>query len=209
MNELQETVHLQGHSLQNCVNTVSALLISSFFFELIISSEFDSGFYCCQSIIHCCLKDDVMIWSLMNLHSSCLKFVTDTETLMPFSEKVDVCCLYYQYSKRVKFYIRHSSDLMTIYLQIDVQKRWKISEFSQTMQWFVKQQNLDEVFETSDHSNLSGLSCQCCSSDQTAVQMVKRSLSSCLSGQTAVQTVKRRLTSREKTEDSTLKKQRH
>jgi len=144
----------------------------------------------------------------MNLHSSCLKFVTDTETLMFFSEKVDVCCLYHQYSKRVKFYIRHSSDLMTIYLQIDIQKRQKISGFSQTMQWFVKQQNLDEVFETSDHSNLSGLSCQCCLSGQTAVQMMKRRLGPCLSGQTAVQTVKRKLGSREKTEDSTPKKQR-
>ena len=30
------------------------------------------------------------------------------------------------------------------------------------MNWFTRQQNLDVTFETSDHSNLGGLSCHCC-----------------------------------------------
>lgn len=208
MDELRENVHLQAHTLQNCVDTASALLISSFFFELTIPPEFDSGFYRCQGTIRCRIKGDVMIRSLTNLHPSCLSFVTDTETLVPFSGKVDVCRLCHRYSKRVEFYVRHPSDLMTIYLQVGVQKRRKISGFPQTMQWFVKQQNLEEVFGTPDHGNLGGLSCQRCLSGQTAVRIVKRR-SGCGSGQTAVRTVKRRLGSEEQAEDSIPKKQRH
>ncbi len=178
MGELRETVHLQAHSLQDCGNTASALLISSFFFELTMSPQFDSGFYRGQGTIRCRLKSGVIIRSLTNLHPSHLEFVTDTESLVPFSGKADVCCLCHRYSKRVEFYIRHPSDLMTIYLQIGLQKRRKISGFPQTMEWFVKQQNLDAVFGTSDHSNLGGLSCQRCLSARITRQMMKRRLGS-------------------------------
>ena len=51
---------------------------------------------------------------------------------------------------------------MIIYLQIDMQKCWKISEFSQTMNWFIRQQNFDAIFEIFNHSNLDDLLCQCC-----------------------------------------------
>lgn len=49
-----------------------------------------------------------------------------------------------------------------------------------------------KVYKYNDHNDLSGLSCQ-----------------RCLSGWTAVQMVKRRLSSRKKNEDSTLKRQQH
>lgn len=191
MEGLRETVHLQAHSVQDCVNTASALLISSFFFELTALPQYDLGFYRCQGTIRCRLKSDVMVRSLTNLHPSHLEFVTDTENLAPFSGNADVCCLCHRYCRKVEFYIRHPSDLMTVYLQIGLQKRRKISGFPQTMQWFVKQQNLDAVFGTSDHSNLGGLSCQ-----------------RCLSGGAAVRTPKKRLGAREKSEDAPPKRRR-
>lgn len=162
MNEMRKSVHLQTHSLQNCIDTASALLISSFFFELTTPPQFESGFYHCQGIIRCRLKSSVMIHSLTNLHPSSLKFITETETLAPFSGERDVCCLCHRYCKRVEFYVRHPSDVVTVYLQIDSQKRRKISGFPQTMIWFVRQQNLDAVFGTSNHGDLGGLSCQRC-----------------------------------------------
>lgn len=56
----------------------------------------------------------------MNLHSLHLKFVTDTENLVFFFENVDIYCFYHQYYKKIKFYIRHLSNLMTIYFQISL-----------------------------------------------------------------------------------------
>jgi len=65
---------------------------------------------------------------------------------------------------------------MTISLQIGLSKRRKIDGFPQSMSWFVRQQNLDALFGTSDHGNLGGLSCQQCISGQsvTANKTAKR-----------------------------------
>jgi len=193
MNILRESVHLQTHSAQDCIDTASALLISSFFFELTTCPKFESGLYHCQGNIRCRLKSSTIIQSLTNLHPSSLEFVTDSETLAFFLGQTDVCCLCHRYCKRVEFYIRHPSDMMTIYIRIDRQKRRKISGFPQTMNWFTRQQNLDVVFGTSDHSNLGGLSCQCCAMGRGLIRPMTR---------------RKRYASRERDEYSVPKRQR-
>jgi len=179
MNALWESVHLQTKSIQNCANTASALLISSFFFKLAVLSQFDSSLYHCWEIIHCQLRDAVIIQSLIKLHSLHLKFVINTETLASFSKDLNVCDLCHQYCKQVKFYVWHSNDIMIIFLQIGLSKHQKIDGFPQSMSWFVRQQNLDALFDTSDHGNLNGLSCQQCISEQsvTTNKTVKRRVS--------------------------------
>jgi len=193
MDALRESVHLQTKSIQDCADTASALLISSFFFELAVLPQFDSGLYRCRGTIRCRLRGAVMIRSLIKLHPSHLEFVTDTETLAPFSGDSDVCGLCHRYCKQVEFYVRHPNDIMTISLQIGLGKRRKIGGFPQSMSWFVRQQNLDALFGTSDHGNLGGLSCQRCISGQSVA---------------ANKTAKRRVGQRESLSSNKLKRRR-
>ena len=193
MNALQESVHLQTKSIQNCADTASALLILLFFFELAVLSQFDSSLYRCRGTIRCQLRGAVMIRSLIKLHSLHLKFVTDTETLASFSEDLNVCGLCHWYCKQVEFYVRHPNDIMTISLQIGLGKRRKIDGFPQSMSWFVRQQNLDALFGTSDHDNLNDLSCQRCISGQSVA---------------ANKTAKRRVGQRESLFSNKLKRRR-
>ena len=162
MNILWESVHLQTQNAQDYIDTTSALLVSSFFFELTTCPKFESGLYHCQGSIHCWFESSTIIQSLMNLHPFSLEFVTDSQTLTFFFGQTDICFLCHRYCKKVKFYVRHSSDIITIYLWIDMQKRRKISGFSQIMGWFTRQQKFDAVFGTSDHGDLGDLSCQFC-----------------------------------------------
>ncbi len=148
MNDLRASVHLRPRMFQDIKSIASALLASTFFFELITIPLFGSCMFHCQEIIRCRLQDNVIIQALARIHSSNLSFVTDLGTLDLLNFKENVCHLCHRYYKQVNFYIRHSSDSIVIYLQSDSHKRRKLDDFPQTMNWFVRQQNLDAVFET-------------------------------------------------------------
>ncbi len=162
MNDLRASVHLRPRMFQDIKSIASALLTSTFFFELITISLFGSCMFHCQGIIRCRLQGNVIVQALARIHSSDLDFVTDFETLGLLNLKEDVCHLCHRYCKQVNFYIRHSSDSIVIYLQSDPHKRRKLGDFSQTMNWFVRQQNLDAVFETTNHETPDKLDCRAC-----------------------------------------------
>lgn len=162
MNGLRTSVHLRPRIFQDSKSIVSALLASTFFFELITISLFDSRMFHCQGIIRCRLQGDVIVQALARIHSSDLSFVTDLGTLGLLNPKKDVCHLCHRYCKQVDFYIRHPSDSIVVYLQSDPHKRRKLGGFPQTMDWFVRQQNLDAVFGTANHGAPGKLACRAC-----------------------------------------------
>ena len=162
MNDLRASVHLRSRMFQDNRSIASALLTFTFFFELTTIPLFDSRMFHCRGIIRCRLQDNVIVQALARIHSSDLEFVTELETLNLLKPKEDVCHLCHRYCKQVNFYIRHSSDFIAVYLQSDHHKRRKLDGFSQTMDWFVRQQNLDAVFETVNHETPDKLTCRVC-----------------------------------------------
>ncbi len=166
MNDLRASVHLRPRMFQDIKSIASALLASTFFFELITIPLFGSCMFHCQGIIRCRLQDNVIIQALARIHSSNLSFVTDFGTLGLLNPKEDVCHLCHRYCKQVDFYIRHPSDSIVVYLQSDPHKRRKLGGFPQTMDWFVRQQNLDAVFGTANHGAPGKLDCRACDVDR-------------------------------------------
>ncbi len=162
MNDLRTSVHLRSRMFQDNRSIASTLLTFTFFFELITIFLFDSCMFHCQEIIRCRLQDNVIIQALARIHSSNLSFVTDFETLSLLNFKENVCHLCHRYCKQVNFYIRHSSNFIVVYLQSNSHKRRKLDDFSQTVNWFVRQQNLDAVFEMINHKTSDKLDCRVC-----------------------------------------------
>ena len=162
MNDLRTSVHLRPRMFQDNRSIASTLLIFTFFFELITIPSFDSRMFHCQGIIRCRLQDNVIIQAFARIHFSDLSFVIDFGTLSLLNLKKNVCHLCHRYCKQVDFYIRHSSDFIVVYLQSDSHKRRKLDDFPQTMNWFVRQQNLDAVFETINHEVSDKLACRVC-----------------------------------------------
>ena len=165
MNDLRASVHLRSRMFQDNKSIASALLASTFFFELITIPLFDSRMFHCQGIIRCRLQGNVIVQALARIHSSELSFVTDLGTLGLLNPKEDVCHSCHRYCKQVDFYIRHPSDSIVVYLQSDPHKRRKLDDFPQTVDWFVRQQSLDAVFGTANHGAPGKLPCRACDVD--------------------------------------------
>lgn len=108
------------------------------------------------------MQDNVIIQALAWIHSSNLSFVTDFETLSLLNFKENVCHLCHWYCKQVNFYVRHSSNFIVVYLQSNSHNRRKLNDFSQTVNWFIQQQNLDTVFEMINHETFDKLNCRVC-----------------------------------------------
>lgn len=105
-----------------------------------------------------------MALDLIRFMKTNMKFVTDKMSLEALSIndlKTKICfsCLWYQ--KRVTLHVRCITDVMSIYLKIRDMK-CKISEFSQSMISFLARQQMNTLFETSDHENPDKIHCFNC-----------------------------------------------
>ncbi len=165
MNELRESVHV-SQMYQDCAKTLYALLIFAFYFELTsVLKRLREDQYHCRDTIQCRLSENSIIKLLARCDIFNLEFITDVETLRHYEDNLDLCLLCHQYQKKIDFLICHSIELVIIYAKSVTQERWKISAFSQTMQWFENQQKLDASFETTFHRNLLNRSCKSCISN--------------------------------------------
>ena len=162
MDELRQLVHLNPQMIQECEETIYALLITSFYFELsCIPSSLPENRIRCLGTIQCRLPGEVMMKLLEQIHSSRLFFVTHNKALRYYFGKRDLCQSCKRYRKSVKFIVRDLGQLINIYATSAKRPRRKISAFPQTMQWFIDQQHLDAPFGTAYHRSLKG-SCKSC-----------------------------------------------
>ncbi len=162
MDELRESVHV-SQMYQDCAKTLYALLIFAFYFELAsVSERLREGQYHCRDTIRCRLSGNSVVKLLARCDIFNLEFITDVETLKHYGDNLDLCLLCHQYQKKVDFLVRHSTELVIIYVKSVTQGRRKISAFSQAMQWFENQQKLDVSFGTAFHRNLLNRSCKSC-----------------------------------------------
>ena len=164
MGELRQLVHLDPQMVLDCEETVYALLIATFYFELSsIPSELPGDRISCIGTIRCRLPGQVIVELLERTHPSCLSFVTNSKTLGHYHNKRDLCPLCHRYRKNIDFTVRDLGQQTNIYAQSTRRPRRRISAFPQTMQWFINQQHLDSPFGTAYHRNLKHRSCKSCS----------------------------------------------
>ena len=151
---LRESVHVQPQGSRDRIIVTSALLVASFHFELDVLPKYEFGQYLCTGMIRCRNNFDAVLKTLVRIHTNNLELINETENLGSLTVD-DICLNCHVYHKRVSFHVRQLEDAVTIFVKINDLERRKISGFPHSMQWFVKQQQLDAPFGRSDHDKLS------------------------------------------------------
>ena len=162
MDELREIVRAQPRSIQQCRDTIFALLVSSFYFELSSAPMYTQGRYHCQGVIRCRLEGSATVQVLSRIHEGSLVFVTVSENLGQYCGEEDLCWSCGQYRKQIDLSVRHPTETITLYLESISQGRRKISAFPQTVHWFMERQQIGSQFGTSDHDAVNNRRCKAC-----------------------------------------------
>jgi hypothetical protein len=169
MDELRKSAQAV-HSLGDYIDIATALLVSSFYFELTALPQLEGDFYKCHGTVRCRGRSDTIIKSLSNLHGR-LEFATESELLGTLNPISDFCQLCHKYRKRVTFYIQHPKEIITLFLKTGgTRKCRKISGFPQCIEWFIQQQHLNAAFGTADHGCPGRLYCSACDSNDGMVR---------------------------------------
>ena len=147
---LRQSVHLQPQGSRDRAEVASALLVASLYFELDTLPKYEFGQYFCTGIIRCRNDFDGVLKSLARIHTKQLEFATETENLGALTID-DICHNCRLYHKKIRFHVRHLEDTVSLFVKINDLERRKISGFPHSMQWFIKQQQLDAPFGKIDH----------------------------------------------------------
>ena len=174
MESLRASVHLHPCMPNDSRLTAAALLASNFFFEMDALPEFDARLLRCRGVIKSRLQGTVLENAISRVFGTPLVFATESETLGIFDAAQDTCRVCHRFAKFVEFYVRHPSDLVSIQLQNGAEWRRKISSFPQTIEWFVKQQNLDAVFGAPNHDGPGGLHCSACANPGMGLSLKRK-----------------------------------
>lgn len=175
MEELRRYVHTQPNNGSDRRRIIYALLSSTLYFELATQPVFYSGRYYCHGTIRCRLKGITARQVLNRFQGPDLAFTTEHEILGYYALRRDYCQKCSRYRKQVHFTVRHTSDLIHIYLQIENHGTCSLSGFPHTVQWFSDQQRLGTYFGAVDYRPAN--TCTACSSavrDTTQHFSIKR-----------------------------------
>jgi hypothetical protein len=141
-------------------------LVERFYFVLDGLPKREGDRFRCEGSIRCRGNSQAVISDLLRLQDDRLEFMTDSELLGELNIptlRLDRCSGCQRYRKRVAFSVRNLTSMVNIYLRSGREKRRKISAFPQSIQWFVRRQQLDSYFGTPDHGSPGRL--RCCSSE--------------------------------------------
>lgn len=162
MDEWRDTVRQQSTALARCEEVVSALLVSSFFFELEKPPEYERGFFRCDGFIRCRSNCNNVVKAVERLCDNEMEFLLDSGVVAIFEGRNDICRWCQRYRKKITFYVRHPSDQVTLSLRMGEHSCRRLSGFPQTMEWFVKMQELDGFMGVADHKIPGKLDCFNC-----------------------------------------------
>lgn len=163
MERLRTSVHTQSQLGQDCSEVAAALLVASFYFELIDVPRFSSGRYICQGSIRSRLPGGICITASERVLGLDWSFVTDTEILAYYNGVPDLCPGCRRYCKKVRFTVRHPFESFTLSVQCPDQRKRKISGFPGSISWFQSEQYLGWSFGTPYHDADEQHSCGACS----------------------------------------------
>ena len=179
MIELRELINDKSELMNCCHKTIYALLTTTFYFKLRnLSKKISKDQRQCLKTIRCWLFDEIIIELLRKIYSSSLIFITAIQILKHFENKRNLCFLCRRFRKHVKFTVRDFEQIQTIQIQSSEKFRKKISAFSQSMQWFVQQQDLNVLFETIYHKALIRSFCSWCEEEEIRCSLKRRKSSS-------------------------------
>ena len=80
------------------------------------STYSSSDFYICENFVQCCLHKLTIIDALLQVNLLAHFFTNDTEILEYFHDLQDICFIYHQYIKMIRFLICHSSEIVNLYM---------------------------------------------------------------------------------------------
>ncbi|KAI9043620.1 uncharacterized protein KD926_003390 [Aspergillus affinis] len=160
--EQKHYVQCNPQICQDLVGAATALLTSSFYFQLDRPVLYNLGVYYCQGSIHCRGDYRRVADALTELNSSQIEFLTQTEVLTKCELGQDICSVCHRYRKHVSFSVRHPTDLITISIRIGNKVTRKISGFPQSISWFQQQQGFDDHFGSSCHDIPGEIRCMSC-----------------------------------------------
>lgn len=123
---------------------------------------FVNEIYHCYNIIRYRFDKIYMLEALSRLQQSHWAIVIKTKILEYLKLKRHVCKLCKCYKISIKVTTWHLANTTTIYLQSITKARRKISDFSQTIKWFISQQNLKTNFDTLHYNRIKHLKCRTC-----------------------------------------------
>ncbi|KKZ60143.1 hypothetical protein EMCG_05065 [[Emmonsia] crescens] len=137
------------------------MLLSSFFFFLEDVLEFQSGLFHCVGSIWCCASARSVLRMLSSLHPTRIDiFKNDINLGLQLSED-DICNRCGRYCRSVRFFVRHLDDKVALSLRFDGASEL-LSQFPQSMQWFIDRQGLDCSFGLANHGIPLRVQCETC-----------------------------------------------
>ena len=149
MKIFRKCVQLQSKNKNDMLLTTFALLIANFFFELKHIFVLKTKHYVCQKFIRCRNDDKIVFDIFTRLHDVCYEICTNT-IILNWLNHNDICQICDLYRKRIKFFVRHLKNVVTMNIKHDLINR-KINEFSHNVLWFIKQQKFDACFDKRNH----------------------------------------------------------
>lgn len=135
MEDLREYVQLQPSGHEDRIQIASALITTSFFFELERKPIINHDHFSCLGV------NDIVLGAVSTQ---------------------DICKRCHLYRKKITFSVRHLEDQMTMYVNLGAASKQRISGFPHSMLWFIDQQRFDGEFERDDHDASTRQGCRSC-----------------------------------------------
>ena len=175
LEELKNIVLLDRSLLRNSQETIYALIIASFYFELDHKPMAREGTRIrCFGRIRCRLSGEAIIKVLEHIQISRLTFVTSSGMLGVYKGKGDLCPLCQRYRKQVEFSVLDLNDIISIYVLSPGKPKRNISSFPQSIQWFIGRQGLDAPFGTTFPEDINDHSCDSCATKSSHLSLKRK-----------------------------------
>jgi hypothetical protein len=164
MEDLTHCVQIQPEGRGQRFDVLSALLISSLFFELDSMYHYESGFYYCTGFICCRVRSHALIKTLLRTHAEEMNFYHGCHNLGVRVSADDICTACYRYQRPIQFLKRSLEDPIELSIRWGDTCQRKISGMPQTLSSLIDKQKLDSPFGSAIHDAPRALRCPSCAS---------------------------------------------
>lgn len=158
MEKLSQLVHSSpsGHK-----EAITALLASSFFFQLDAKPEYYSGLLQCIGSIRCRAPAQYVINWINGFDSSRKDFYKDDINLGLHLSVDDICEHCNRYSRPIRFMVRDLKEKIGLSIYFGGESH-RLSAFPNNIQWFIEQQGIGGVFGLPNHKVFPKAGCSVC-----------------------------------------------
>jgi len=159
---LSRMVYVQHQGSPNITKTLTALLVSCFFFELDGLPEYENGLFKCRGSIRCRSRSTEIIRALLRIQPDGLELFNGFKSLGFFPSEDDICSACSLYKRPVWFSVQSLSEIINLYVRWNIQETRSLSALPQPISWFVEMQQLHSPFGSSNHGDPQRYCCHSC-----------------------------------------------